>query len=161
MTRTRTSDGKADGKAVTFTTNPSSSQAAFATAVAGFTSGDKVSLSYSYEVKNRLKKCIVQQGDISKNPGSVNDVTVPATPASRLYATNADGKPQEFTSTLFDNLNEFTLNIDAGCHLTPITNSTLPSAGGMGTTWKIVGIITLIAALFLAIVALLKKRAMQ
>lgn len=115
VTRTRTSDGKADGKAVTFTTNPSSSQAAFATAVAGFTSGDKVSLSYSYEVKNRLM-CIVQQGDISKNAGSVNDVTVPATPASRLYATNADGKPQEFTSTLFDNLNEFTLNIDAGCH---------------------------------------------
>lgn len=45
--------------------------------------------------------------------------------------------------------------------VTPITNSTLPSAGGMGTTWKIVGIITLIAAAFLAIVALLKKRAMQ
>lgn len=106
---------KSDGKAVTFTTNPSSSQAAFATAVAGFTSGDKVSLSYSYEVKNRLM-CIVQQGDIRKNSGSVNDVTVPATPASRLYATNADGKPQEFTSTLFDNLNVFTLNIDAGCH---------------------------------------------
>ena len=160
VTRTRTSDGKADDKAVTFTTNPSSSQAAFATAVAGFTSGDKVSLSYSYEVKNR-PMCIVQQGDISKNSGSMNGATVKATSASRLYATNADGKPQEFTSTLFDNLNEFTLNIDAGCHLTPITNSTLPSAGGMGTTWKIVGIITLIAALFLAIVALLKKRAMQ
>lgn len=104
-----------DGKAVTFTTNPSSSQTAFATAVAGFTSGDEVSLSYSYEVKNGLK-CNVQQGDISKNAGSVDGVTVKATPASRLYETNADGKPQEFTSTLFDNLNEFTLNIDAGCH---------------------------------------------
>ena len=108
---------KSDGTTIQVTKAPDSSSEGnyFGNNIGGFTSGDTISLSYSYELKNKIM-CVVNYGEIDKQAGHSGGVDIPATPATKLYETNAQGTPQKFDTTLFDEVNQFTLSIDSSCH---------------------------------------------
>lgn len=111
------SDGKSDGTKIQVTKAPYGSAEGnyFGNNIGGFTSGDTISLSYSYELKNKIR-CVVNYGEISKDDGKSGGVDNPATSATKLYRTNAQGTPQKFDTALDVGVNKFTVNIDSSCH---------------------------------------------
>lgn len=107
---------KSDGTKIQVTKAPYSSSEGnyFGNNIGGFTSGDTISLSYSYERKNKIR-CFVNYGEISKDDGKSGGVDTPATP-TKPYGTNAQGTPQKFDTALDVGVNKFTVNIDSSCH---------------------------------------------
>lgn len=107
---------KSDGTNIQVTKAPYSSAEGnyFGNNIGGFTSGKTISLSYSYERKNKIM-CVVNYGEISKDTGKSGGVDTPATP-TKLYGTNPQGTPQKFDPALEIGVNKFTVNIDSSCH---------------------------------------------
>lgn len=107
---------KSDGTKIQVTKAPYSSSEGnyFGNNIGGFRSDDTISLSYSYELKNKIM-CVVNYGEISKDTGKSGGVDTPATP-TKLYGTNAQGTPQKFDTALDVGVNKFTVNIDSSCH---------------------------------------------
>lgn len=108
---------KSDGTKIQVTKAPYSSSEGnyFGNNIGGFRSDDTISLSYSYELKNKIM-CVVNYGEISKDDGKSGGVDNPATSATKLYGTNAQGTPQKFDTALDVGVNKFTVNIDSSCH---------------------------------------------
>lgn len=106
---------KSDGTNIQVTKAPYSSAEGnyFGNNIGGFTSGKTISLSYSYELKNKIM-CVVNYGEISKDTGKSGGVDTPATP-TKPYGTNAQGTPQKFDTALDVGVNKFTVNIDSSC----------------------------------------------